>query len=253
MELDLQQYNLTRPHKVEWYVSPMPADPLDIIKSKSTKKFLKNNNDDFLRDAHLTVDTHQVNEEEFVGWLSFYEEKMKENDFQVLATPQWYKDRMSEGCTIYGIFVNSPEKLVGAGMITATPEGKFSLSFKASDRLELSQYQNSSLGTVIEYISLKFCYEKKATAITSGKSRNAFGFTNKLGYLNFKTRFGYSPVVVQGEPQYHTVECLDDQPVCFYAYKTPDQKLDLYVYNHKQPLSESLKGVLAYTDYQVLE
>jgi hypothetical protein len=252
MELNLSNYSITRPHKVEWMVPTLTPDPLDIIKSKTTKKFLKNHLDDFLKEYQLTVTTQDISETDYLEWLKYYRAKMEENNFDIFAKPEWYPNKVSEGFKVYGIYLRSTSALLGTGIVTCSRENKFIINFKASDKTDFSNYRNASLGTIIEYYFLKLAYDKNATEISSGRSSNAFGVINKLGYLNFKLRYGYQPVTVVNEPYYQSVEVLEGLPVCFYGFTSSPDQLKLYVYNHSQELPENIKETLSYTEFEVI-
>jgi hypothetical protein len=233
-------------------VPTLTPEALDIIKSKTTKKFLRNHLEDFLRDYQIDVTVKEINETDYLEWLTYYQEKMRENNFDIFAKPEWYTNKVADGYKIYGIFIRQNSQLLGTGIVSRSPDNTFTINFKASEKTDFSNYRNASIGTVIEFYFIKLAYEHTASQISSGTSRNAFGVVNKLGYLNFKLRYGYMPITVTTEPQHQAVDILEGLPVCFYGYTDNPDQLRLYVFNHGQELPENIKETLSYAEFEVV-
>ena len=254
MTLDLTTYSLVRPTKIEWLLPSLPPDPITMIKSKGTRKFLRNSVDRYLAELQLTVVQKEITLDDYLQWLPYYTAKMTENNFEIFANADWYAVKKSEQARMYGIFVYSEKTMVGSAIISQTLDNRFTIHFKASDKLRDISVSNASLGTYIEYLYWQLAYQHSAVAISSGTSRNAFGVIHHLGYLNFKTRFGYLPVVSAKSENGTTVDVLPNQPVCFYATNTleANQSLQLYVYNHGNKIDQETQDILCYTAFQQL-
>lgn len=201
--IDLSPYQITRPEKIRW-VFPKSPDLLSNMKSKGLRSFLTRVEEIFT-EQQITWTYKLVNREEFSDWLPYYQQKMQQQDHDVIASMDWFDEKIAEQKEISGFFFYKDDQLIGSA-IQLTDSELISLAFKASDRIELSSRGNSNLGSAIEYIFLK-----KATTtekmISSGTSRNAFGVINPFGYLDFKLRFGYYP---EANMKY---ELLDNAPL----------------------------------------
>lgn len=252
--LDLTPYHLIRPTKVEWMLPSVPVDPISVIKSKGTRKFLSNSLQRYIDEAELMIVEEELSLAEYLTWLPYYVAKMAENEFDVFANQEWYTTKISHQNTVYGIFIYQKEEMVGSAVITQNKDHKFTINFKASDKIRSITVSNASLGTLIEYYYWKMAMRLGAKTISSGTSRNAFGVINHFGYLNFKTRFGYEPSVSPKGEEIATVDCLPNKPVSFYAFHQEDssKNLKLFVYNFGQPIDEQVKEALVYSTYEVI-
>lgn len=216
--LHLGERTVYRPEKITWRLSEPNTEPIAHLKSKGLRKFLSRS-DELLAQKDITHAYKALSADEFSAWLPYYQEKMSENSYEILATPDWYQDRTAKGLTIEGIFFYQNNKLVGSGIFTRDGLEKATFAFKASDRLDLSNDANSSLGAVIDYFFLKTMIEKGVKIISAGRSRNAFGVINTLGYIDYKLRFGYQPQPDLTSAMFEEVPLNESGVVMFYGMK----------------------------------
>ena len=216
MELDLTQFGLERSTKVIWRFPVDDQDPLNHFRSKGLRKFLQKSAE-LLEKIGITWKYEALTREAFLNWLPYYQEKMTEQGYDLLATPEWYDSRTGMGRTVEGMFFYQNGKMVGSGIFTVEGNEKAVFSFKASDRIDLDNTSNSSLGAVIDYLFLQKMSEKKIAIISAGQSRNAFGVVNTLGYLDYKLRFGYNPQLPKTPEMTTTIPVNDDGVVAFFA------------------------------------
>lgn len=224
-ELDLTPYAVQRPEQMIWRFPTNLADPLDGIRSKSLRIFLRRS-DAVLSESQTTYVYKPVTISEFEEWLVYYKAKMTENGYRVLATKEWYETRTAKGYLIEGVFFYRNEELICSGIFTRDGLEKATFAFKASDRIEFSGRSNASIGSLSDYFFLKKMYEMKVKVISAGKSQNAFGVHNTLGYLDYKLRFGYQPRLAEPTPLLSTVPVSEEGRVLFYGVK--DGRLSLY-------------------------
>lgn len=191
MNYSLSSLQLARTEKIIWRF-PAQSDVLAQIKSKSLRSFLSHT-DEILEQNHITTETKELDEVAYLEWLPYYREKMTENEYDVLANEEWFSQRQSENKNVEGIFFYQNGKVIGSGIMTLEGTHKAALSFKATDRIELSGKSNASLGAVVDFMFLKTATNRGFEIISGGRSRNAFGVINTLGYLDYKLKLGYRP------------------------------------------------------------
>jgi hypothetical protein len=216
-ELQLQPFQITRPEKVQWWFAN-PSDVFEGLRSKSLKQFVKKM-DELLESNGLRWEYQVLSFEQFVAWLPYYRQKMTELGYDIFATEEWYQTKVAEGFIIEGLFVYKGETMVGGGIFTKKPNQEAYFNFKASDRLELSSAENSSLGAFFDYKYLALMHDQKIARISAGKSRNSFGVINSLGYLDYKLRFGYDGFAAEGAEVLDRVQVNEKGIVLFYGWK----------------------------------
>ncbi len=206
MMISLRQFNIQRPERINYdFPVSNPANLLDHIKSKSLRSFLLKT-DEILVKNNIEWKYEDLTEEKFMEWLPYYKEKMEERNHEVRATKEWYQEQISKGVHLKGLFFYQGQRLVGSGII-GLHDNIVHFAYKASDQIELSSMSNSSIGAIIEFLALKLAAETGHYTTTMSRSRNAFGFFNTLGYLDYKLRFGYKPEPISD------VQLLDEVPV----------------------------------------
>lgn len=188
--IDLTPFQLLRPEKLVWTYPQGVTEPLDHLRSSSLRKFLAKA-ETLLSDAHITWEIVPVTQAGFLEWLVYYQSKMEENEFSTIADLGWYEKRIKEGYLIFGLWFKKAGQLVASGILRVKNTEEIVLAFKASDRLELGTMANSSIGAVVDFCFLQYAIEQGFERISAGRSRNAFGVINTLGYLDFKLRLGY--------------------------------------------------------------
>jgi hypothetical protein len=230
---DLQQFNISRPEKMRWRFNLVNNEVLASIKSKSTRNFLKKIPEILEKNA-IKYEFVSLELEQYLSWLSFYREKMQENKYEVLATEDWFTENQQKGHQLFGLFFYQDHKMVGGGIIKVSNQQLATLSFKASERMDLSSQTNSNFGSIIDYLFLQTMVEKGITTISGGQSRNAFGVINTLGYLDYKLRFGYLPQVPPKAELITTVPLNEEGWVLFYGLKNDQLSLFAITSNEYQ-------------------
>lgn len=235
LEHSLTSFNLTRPEKIRW-IFPTQGDVLEHLKSKSLVAFLRTVDQD-LTANDITYVFKDITEQEYQEWLPFYAQKMSEQQHQILAKSETYQQKRAEGKQLQGLFFYQHGQLVGSGIIIRIGTQEAHLAYKASDRLELSNKPNSSLGSVIDYFFLVEMKKEGVNLITGGRSRNQFGVSTTIGYLDFKLRFGFTPVIEPSQPQLDTAE-LNEHGFCLFFAGQPAGTTKLFLLRPSTPLPQ---------------
>lgn len=218
--LNLRPYQITRPEKTLWRFAHVSNEEelLLAIKSKSLRSFLRKV-DATLERNQVRCEQGEISATEFQNWLDYYRSKMTENEFEVIASPEWYVERKELGRKIEKIFFYQQDQLIGSGIVTKEDGKRITLAFKASDRLDLSNEPNSSIGAVVDFFFLRTGVREQFPIISSGRSRNAFGVINTLGYLDYRLRFGYCPTQPEDSPVLDEVPVNEEGVVIFFGYQ----------------------------------
>lgn len=214
--IDLSAYSLKRPEKIRWTFPYKEGDVLEYIQSKSVQKLLKHS-DKLLQEANITYTYKKLSEAEYIAWLPYYMEKTLENHYTPFAKPELYQEKMDIGEEIWGIFYYKHEIMIGSAIIIKASPKKAIMAYKASEKINLSNDKNSSLGAIIDYHFVKHMATEKIENINSGRSRNAFGAINTFGYLDYKLRFGYVPTPGD-DLLLDSVPTTEDGIVCCFCY-----------------------------------
>lgn len=204
--ISLTQFNIQRPEKII-YDFPLSnsTDVINRIKSNGLKSFLLKA-DEVLEKNNIKWKYEDLTEQKFTEWLPYYKEKMEEHDYLIRATQERYQEEVEKGFCIKALFLYKNKKMVGSSIV-GLKDNVASLLFKASDRITVSSRSDSSLGSLIEFLMLKLISGGRDISLVTTRSRNAFGFFNTIGYLDFRLRFGYTP---RPHPE---ASLLDDVPV----------------------------------------
>lgn len=183
---------LWRPEKVTWvYRNPDPTQVLDRIKSKSARKFLRAT-DEVMKQYNLSAVYGPCSFEEYLYWLKLYNQRTEEKNFNFIAQPEWYQQKLNEQKIIEKVFIFQGTVLIAGKIITISPDQIARSAFKTSIDFDFPDWSNSSLGLLLDYLYLSYYCALPLKGITAGRSRNLFGLINSLGYLAFKFRVGYS-------------------------------------------------------------
>ncbi len=231
----------TRPTKIEWLFSGPENNWIENITSKSTQKIARSLGE-IIEKSQLQTSISLVTTDTFLSWLGYYTEKMTEQGHDIIATPEWLQTKQNAGFEVYNILFHQAGKLVGSSIFSKTPAGKYTEHFKASDRIIISNLKNASLGTLIDLFFIKTAVEANATSISSGVSRNGFGYYNNLGYLAFKIKLGYTPFISESATFDEHFEYTPEQPCIWFV--SPDQNLLEAVTVHQEAISSEIMGLL---------
>ncbi len=226
MTIDLTPYQLKRPEKVDWQFEMTGPTILESVKSKGLRSFLRRS-PELLAAQNIEVDFEPLTESSFTDWLPYYQAKMTDQGYNVIASPEWYSERVAKGWQLFGLWFKKDGVMVGSA-IMSLHDGIGNIHFKASDRIDLSSQSTSSLGAVIDFLFAENIQKAGATQIFGGRSRNAFGVHNTLGYLDFKLRFGYVPIKPSDLPLQDEVPLNEEGVVVFCAEDTQTSKWGMY-------------------------
>lgn len=227
--IDLTVHGIQRPEKIRWIFPNQDQEILPFIKSKSLRNFLKNSENILIANS-IQSEFLELSEGQFNEWLVYYEKMMTQNNYEVLANKESYQQHISNGGKAIGAFFTKDAVMVGSGIIYLDSK-KAVLAYKASDRITVSKDPNGSLGAIIDYLCIKKMKEQHIPIISAGRSRNAFGVINTLGYLDYKLRFGYLPTPAENSPFLRFVPVNEQGIVLFYGIK--DEKMALYAIRPK--------------------
>lgn len=227
--INLEPFQLIRPEKISW-LFPTDSDIFSQIKSKSLARFLKKT-DQIIAKNQLIVSHVKYDQQTFMAWLPYYQDKMAENEYEQIATREWFDQKIEGGLSVEGINITQNNRLVGSAVYTKRQNEFCSLAFKASDRLNISPQSNASVGALLDYIFLKTMMAQGMKKISAGRSRNAFGVINTLGNLTYKLRLGYLPQPAKETNLLKSVPVNDQGYVVFFAEKAG--KLTLFILKPK--------------------
>lgn len=217
----LTEHGIFRPERVMW-ISPLTpqTSTLDIIKSKSLKKFLTRVEERCL-EYGVKREISLLTQETYDIWRLFYVQKMTEQGHDIIARSDWLTEKLSMGKKVYGIRYTQNGDLVGGSVIVEDSD-RVTMAYKASERIQLGNDDGANLGAVMEYDFLEFAKSKGKLA-SGGSSRNAFGVFNTLGYLAFKLRLGYMVAHKDSVAQHQSVPLSDNQSVLFFGTRSHEQ------------------------------
>ncbi len=222
---------LWRPQKISWIY---PIDPnrtvLETIRSKHAKKFLAGTSL-FLQQNNFEVSHGSCSLKEYEEFLLLYNQRINEKGFEPLATLEWFHAKKEEGKTVEKLFIRQNNVLVGGKIIT-TINHEFRSSFKASLQLPIFHKQhNASLGILLDYLMLEEYVKRKPTLLMAGTSRNLFGVINTMGYLIFKLRMGYQPLVINEKTVFEQETTNPEKSIWLtFLSESPESKKTLNLY-----------------------
>lgn len=186
---------LWRPQKITWiYRNPDPSTVIERIRSKSARKFV-GSIDSVLEKYELRYEISACTEQDYLEWLDLYLQRSTAKHFDMLASPDWYKNKFLERKKVEKIFIYKKNTLLGGRIITISDQNIVRSAFKASIPFKFDEGGNASLGLILDYLYLLHYSSLAPTQITGGTSRNLFGIINSVGYLCFKLRMGYEPAI----------------------------------------------------------
>ncbi len=193
---DVIKTEIHRPEKIVWEFPHVSFGESweEQIPSDSTRKLIEKI-DFFLRKAQITYEWRDLTDELFQSWFLYYKQNMRTLSHDIIATPDWYHVRAKKLEGAYILTCKDLHGIVVGSCIVIKRNGQWTECFKANDRIDLGGTGNLALGTLIDLMYLKYAFDHNAQKVTSGRSRNAFGFYNTLGYLTFKLKLGYVPVL----------------------------------------------------------
>jgi hypothetical protein len=239
--LDLRPFHIQHPEKLQWIFPhtqvPENTSVEEHVISKITSSSLRSlfrKTDELLAEQHIAKDFHELTEAEYLQWLTYYQQKMTELGYEVVAQPQWFSQKYTGGKVVEGLFftqIHSEKKnTVGSGVIVIEPQQKATLAFKASERLNLSSRSNSSLGSFIDYCFLVEMVRRQIPIISGGSSPNHFVVGENLGYIDYKLRF-YIPQQAAESQLSTTLEIPKPGDTVFCFGQDSDQDLNLYIFH----------------------
>ena len=215
-DLSLVPFQLKRPKLVSWEFICDKADILECIRSKSLRSFLRQF-DQVMAENNLRYEHLEVDAQKFAAWLPFYQAQMQEKGYDQIASLEWFEKHRGMGEKIESVFFYQKDQLVGSAIILRKEQALFSVAFKASLRLEVTKKKNGNLGSMVDFACLKIAVDQKADRIFWGRSRNAFGVINTFGNLEYKIRFGLTPVIDPEVEIFDDCPYLEESPLLFYA------------------------------------
>lgn len=246
---------LSRPIRIGWVTNSNLHKVDEIIVSKSTKKFLKQVSDLYLLDEHnLRYFEQSLDFKLYLEWLSLYESLFHKKGYKIIANDGWYKSHASLDLYIIGYRKN--EVLTAGSIISINNQtGKITHHFKCSTSTKLLNLKNSSLGSLLEMKFLSFALRNNAKIISSGLSRNLFGVENSVGYLEFKLKFGYRPIIY---PKYGFSSDFDQNNDSYYFFATTNESKDIalklfFLRTQNKITNSSLEIIKKYHDVIELE
>jgi hypothetical protein len=224
---DLTPYNITRPEKIIWRFQLQNQDVLQSIVSKSLRSFLSHT-DTVLAEQQIKYEYRPVDRNEFQVWLEFYEKQMVANDYDTLANLDWFDKKIAANKQVEGLFFYRDGQLIGSAIISRDGQTKATMAFKASQRVDISNHKNASFGALIDYLFLVEMVKQKVGIISGGRSRNAFGVINKVGYIEYKLRLGYQPIFDPTVVQHSDIPLSEDGSAIFFS-PNAEQQMTAYI------------------------
>lgn len=250
--VDLSSHNLIRPYQVRWWFPEIlpGTEPWEYIAGKNLRKQLKNYRQ-ILDEKHVVWRFKPLPEQEWDAWLTFYQQRMQEFGYRVIASREKFKNYREKGNEIFTLDVYLQGKLAGR-KLNIFKEDVARSCFKAAKHVP-NVAKNCSFGALIDYLQIVACRQNRSIVrFGFGKSRNQFGLDNKLGYLEHKWRFGQIPTAAEESEQLTEVTLNDQGFVVFYA-KDKSGNLNLYAFPPQEinEQYEKLKSLSSITELQM--
>ncbi len=190
-----------RPTKIHWSF-PSVAEGQDWrehIASKSVRKIARKL-PVLLEHHRVTYEILPLTEELYQDWFAYNADVKQRLNQTVLSTPEWFAKSADLFVAIKLIEFRLQGERVGAAIVSVSKEGVVTQHFKAQERIDFPGDSNTSLGTLTELVILEHAPSLSATKVSSGRSRNGFGFYNSVGYLVSKLKMGYCPEIMDSDP-----------------------------------------------------
>jgi hypothetical protein len=222
---DLTPYHIQRPEKIRWRF-PIVEDLFAVVKSKTTRSFLRNV-DRYFEELAITWEYKTLDKVAYLEWLKYYQQKIEENNYEVIANEEWYDKKKADGKEVTGFFFYRNGQLIGSSLFVISETGKKAVgAFKANDRIEELSKDRNSLGAAIDLIVIRYLLGKGVETLSFGQTRNAFGVINAVGNLDYKLRFGMVPSASESTLLLDQVPLTELGSVVFFGIK--DGILGLY-------------------------
>jgi hypothetical protein len=251
---DTRLATLYRPVKIQWLYPVL--EPTDNWYAKILSKSLRKQAANCLEKLNLNDISFKktpLTEDRYLNWLKFYTKHMLELGHDIIATPEWYQEKQSEYSDFWLIEYFKENELVGGSVLGQTPDKTIAHCFKASARIELSGDQNISLGSLMELIYLKTSVEDGAKQITSGSSRNGFGYFNSLGYLVSKLRMGFYPKYLEKFGQDQNFEILSPSTPTAWLVMNKSQVFSILLYPNQKHFSDELLAYINRSQLPIID
>jgi hypothetical protein len=219
-----------RPTSIEWVYPALESGSewFTHVQSSSLQKLAKQL-DTLFAENGIEVTRTPLTEEVFNAWLPFYTEKMLEQGHEVMATIEWFHKRSAENRQLYVVDFIKDKKRIGTTINSTTPERKHTQHFKASDRVDVGNQKNASLGALIDLRFIQQAVQQNASVISSSTSRNGFGYFNTIGYLTFKLKLGYKPMIAPTATFDQDFAQEEANPVIWFVTSSPNLSAELLV------------------------
>lgn len=235
---------INRPTKLLWLLpTPTPGQHWSqVIPSKSVRHLAKQK-EQLLESSGITYEIVPLTEPFYLEWHEFYARTMREQNHDVIAAPDWFSQKKDQVSALYllDFRLQDTGERVGASVVSQNFEGVFTHSFKASKRVDIQGPSNASLGLLIELVFVEFALDQQATRISSGVSRNAFGYFNTIGYLASKLRMGYLPQAAPNRPWDSELPKLNESsPTLWFIPKNDQSALTLVAFPTIQILTPEI-------------
>src|SRR5690606_34754645 len=114
----LVPHKLIRPQKVRWISNLSKSDdPISTIKSSSLRNYLRKS-DELLKENNIQIEITQNDKQTYLRWLKFYQINMTELKHDILATKEWFDNKIDNQKNVYIISYIKDNELVGGCIIT---------------------------------------------------------------------------------------------------------------------------------------
>ena len=216
-KIDLYKFDIVRPRQVRWWFPSIAVGhaPWEYIQSKKLKKLLKNH-ENIVQSESLTWDFHLLQEVEYDDWIRYYETQFRKMKYDLLAKKSTFEKYSREEWEVYSLDLFQKGNLIGRKLVTIKEKEGISRFKVSAHDFRLGK---CSIGAFIDYLMLlELNRDFQIQDISFGKSRNQFGVTNSLGYLEYKFHFGQFAKPVDDIEVFDYVELNQEGFVFFFGY-----------------------------------
>src|SRR4030066_505600 len=184
-----------RPVDIAWRKSILNNTPIiDQIYSKRARKQLKS---DINKMSQLGVEIKKISEidnEIFEKWLDLYTKIISEKEKgEVIVKKDWFEKKKEKGKKVGAILAYENGVLIGGGLFFDV-NGILCEGYGISEKIT---GLSGGLSQLIDYYFLNFAKENKYSEVSFGQDTNFYGYDLSAGLINYKAKFGFSPIVAK--------------------------------------------------------
>ena len=181
-----------RPMQIAWRKKLSIKDHIiDQIPSKRARKQL---NSDIKKISQLGIEIQvlpEINQEIFEKWLTLYEKIISSKEKgDVLVDKDWLNRKKEKGKKVGAILAYTKRNLI-AGDLFFEVSGILCEGYGISEKIS---GLSGGLSQLLDYYFLSYAKDNKYQEVSFGQDTNFYGFDLSEGLINYKAKFGFTPI-----------------------------------------------------------